>query len=154
VFQKVRGTDSVAVADLRSVHVVEKVRLGRNVGCDVWFTTADRHFRIHGDPPAATQRAFFTEHLGPAGVEVTSETVVRRADLLIEHWYTRSQVAAVWGVPVEDVDDLARRHEVPNREFTPRIGAMHGVNRTVQVFNPDDVHIVGRLSDPERAVRG
>jgi hypothetical protein len=148
VFRKVRGTESIAAADLRSVHVVEKVKLGRSTGCEVRFATADRQFtcpKTYTDPllvPAATLGGFFAGHLGPAGVAVTYETVVQRADLPIEEWYTRSQVAALWGVPVAGVDDLARRHEVPNRQFTPRVGAMHGVNRTVQVFNPDDVHLI------------
>jgi hypothetical protein len=148
VFKRVRGAETIAAAELRSVHVVEKIKLGRSTGCEIRFTTADRQFtcpRTFSNPllvPAATLDGFLTERLGPAGVEVTHETVVERAGLLVEHWYTRSQVAALWGVRVEEVDDLARRHEVPNRSFTPRVGAMHGVNRTVQVFNPDDVHIV------------
>lgn len=149
VFKKIRGSDSVSVAHLRSVHIVEKFRLGRSIGCDIWFTTADgRRFRCPksvSSPllvPAATLGGWFTERLGPAGVEVTSETVIERTHPPIEFWYERSQVAALWGVPIEDVDELVARLEVPRQEFTPRIGAMHGVNHTRRVFDPDDAHIV------------
>ncbi|GLZ00269.1 hypothetical protein [Actinoplanes sp. NBRC 103695] len=145
-FTKVRGTDAVAVADLRSVHVVETIELGRSIGCEVWFTTSDRRFRFPKiEPlrvPAAKLDGWFTERLGPAGVEVTSETVINRLNMTIEHWYTRSQVAAIWGIPVQSVDRLAALLEVPNQSFTPRFGAMRGVDLTVQAFNPDDVHLV------------
>ena len=136
VFQKVRGTDSVAVSDLRSVHVVEKIKLGRSIGSEARFTTLDRRFE---SSPLMVPAATLAERLGATGLEVTHETVTERAHLPIESWYTRSQVAAIWGVPVDD--DLLAQLKVPGQNYTPRIGAMHGVNHTRRVFNPDDVHL-------------
>ena len=149
VFKKVLGTDSMAVADLRLVNVVETLRLGQSTGSEILFTTAEGHTircpKSLGPSlmaPAAALGGWFTDRLGPSGVEVTYETVVKRAHLTIESWYTRSQVAAIWEVPREEVDGIVDLHEVRREAITPRVGAMHGVNRTMWLFDPDDVHTV------------
>jgi hypothetical protein len=147
-FKKLRGTDSMAVTDLRSVHVKEVFKVGKSAGCTIRFTSSERQFScpMSGTAPlgmsAAKLGEWFTERLGYAGVEVTDETVIERAYLPIDHWYTRYQVAAIWGVPIDEVDDLCVRLKVVNRRYIPRIGMMHGVNHPVQAFDPDDVYIV------------
>ena len=94
--------------------------------------------------PAATVGRWFANRLGPAGVEVAHETVLDRAYPTIENWYTANQVAAVWRVPVQDVSRIADRLAVRCQMFTPRVGALHGVNLrlTTMIYNPDDVYIV------------
>jgi hypothetical protein len=152
VFGKRRGSDVVAAAGLRSVGVVEKFRLGRGTGSEIVFTTADG--RTITCPatgigprlmvPAVTLGGWLADRLGPAGVEVTHEAVVEQANMTIENWYTAAQVAAVWRLPVRDVGPTADRLAVRSQVFTPRVGALHGVNRklTTTIYNPDDVHKV------------
>jgi hypothetical protein len=152
VFQKGRGSDVVAVADLRSVGVVERFRLGRSTGSEIVFTTVEGRgitcpATNSGDRlmvPAATLGGWFADRLGPAGVEVAHETVVEQTNLTVENWYTAAQVAAVWQVPVQDVEATAGRLAVRSQMFIPRVGALHGVNRelTTMIYNPDDVHMV------------
>jgi hypothetical protein len=152
MFKKVRGAESIAVADLRSVSVVEKFKLGGSTGSEIVFdTAAARSITCPGTilgprlmVPAATVGKWFADRLEPAGITVTHETVLERANPPIQNWYTAVQVAAVWQVPVQDVDRLADQLAVRSQMFTPRVGALHGVNRklTTMIYNPDDVHIV------------
>jgi hypothetical protein len=143
--RRIRGIDRIAVSDLRRVVIVERIKLGRSLGGEVALeTVAGPVVRC---PPAPAPRAtaaelvaWFTAHLGPAGVDVGHETVAERAHLPIENWYTAAQVAGLWHVPVNEVAALAGRLRVRTETYSPRIGAMHGVNPERSVYEPDDVH--------------
>lgn len=56
-------------------------------------------------------------------------------------------VAALWGVPAEEVDGLADRLDVRCEPFAPRFGA----TGTVRLCNPDDVHLVADQVPAARA---
>ncbi|MDI6103762.1 hypothetical protein QLQ12_34625 [Actinoplanes sp. NEAU-A12] len=145
--QRIRGADRIPVADLRRVVIVEGFKLGRSVGAEVVFeTAAGPVLRCPPGPqprmtaPALTD--WFTGHLAPAGVDVRYETAVVRAYPTIERWYETSQVAELWQVPASEVAGLARRLNVREQTFTPRVNVMYGGVGSHLVYEPDAVHEV------------
>jgi len=141
ILRRIRGVDRIAMSDLRRIVIVERVKLGRSLGGEVTLeTAAGPVVRCPPGPEPRALVAWFTAHLGPAGVDVRHETVAERAHLPIESWYSAAQVAGLWQVPVDEVAALAGRLRVRTETYSPRVGAMHGVNQERTVFDPDDVH--------------
>jgi hypothetical protein len=131
---------------------VEKLKLGRTTGGEITLETVAGPAVRFPVGPVAVLADWFAAHLGPAGVEVRRETEVERARLTIEHWYQAPQVAGLWQVPVSEVAALARRLRVQTETFTPRVGAPHGANPELTVYDPDDVHAAAPAVPPARTM--
>ncbi|MFI9772600.1 hypothetical protein ACIHJG_38035 [Streptomyces sp. NPDC052415] len=139
----------VAVADLRSVVVVERLRLGQRkslkvvlhtrggtVECEPGFNAPMSHVG------AGALLAWLTSQLGWAGVAVEYRATVDRNFVCPDEWWTRSHLAALWHVPVGAVDELVVRHGVRCYQYTPSAMAMHSPDKSVTVYDPDRAYEV------------
>ena len=145
----------VSAADLRSVVVVEGLRLGQRKSLKVVLHT--RGGTVECEPGfqapmsqvgAEALLAWLTSQLGSAGVAVEYRATVDRNFACPEEWWTRSHLAALWHVPVGAVDELAVRHDVRSYQYTPRAMAMHSPAKTVTVYDP------GRAYEVAEDLRG
>ncbi|MFE6335869.1 hypothetical protein ACFVOK_22095 [Streptomyces sp. NPDC057798] len=142
----------VAAADLRSVVVVERLRLGQRKSLKVVLHT--RGGTVECEPGfhapmsqvgAGALLAWLTGQLGSAGVAVEYRATVDRNFVCPDEWWTRSHLAALWHVPVGAVDELVVRHGVRCYQYTPPAMAMHSPAKTVTVYDPDGAYEVAEL---------
>lgn len=148
----------VAAADLRSVVVVEGLRLGQRKSLKVVLHT--RGGTVECEPGfqapmsqvgAEALLAWLTSQLGSAGAAVEYRAKIDRNFACPGEWWTRSHLAALWHVPVGAVDELAARHGVRSYQHTTRAMAMHSPARTVTVYDPDRAYEVAEELRGEHA---
>ncbi|MER5638057.1 hypothetical protein ABT095_13995 [Kitasatospora sp. NPDC002227] len=151
-------TSTVAVADLRRVVVHERLRLGRRTSIKV-VLHASRD-RVDCEPGLFAPLSevgtdlligWLTEQLGPAGVPVELQTEVQRNLLCPDEWWTPSEVATRWQVPVSTVDELAARHGVRAYGYTPRAAALTSPEAELTVYDPVRALEVAEAVRAERA---
>ncbi|MFE0459471.1 hypothetical protein ACFW1A_09450 [Kitasatospora sp. NPDC058965] len=142
-------SSTLAVTDLQRVVVSERLRLGRRASVTVVLHTT-------GGPVDCEPGLFsplsqvgtdllvewLTEQLDPAGVPVELRSDVRQRFVCPDEWWTRSELAARWQVPVSAVDGLAARHGVRGYRYTPRAAAMSSPHSVVTVYDPGRAHEV------------
>jgi hypothetical protein len=86
-------------------------------------------------------------------VAVECQTLVLKARLTVQQWWTQERVASEWGVPVADVVALALMWDVPRRLYLPRAAIYRyrdPMRKAKVLYNPDDVCAV---AEPIRAAR-
>ncbi|MEU5265860.1 hypothetical protein [Amycolatopsis sp. NPDC021455] len=133
-----RLSGATRTSALRSIAVIEHVKLAEPAGVEVEVRTADETVRsaerIDVDAHA------LTEWLSSLpGVEVERRKVVDRVNPTRDRWWRRPQVAAVWQVPADAVPVIADELGVRCDVFVPRAAAMQGNTHAIDVYDPDDV---------------
>ncbi|MEV6825317.1 hypothetical protein [Amycolatopsis sp. NPDC051102] len=123
---------------LRSITVIEHVKLAEPAGVELEVRTADDTVRgVERIDVAARTLAGWLSSL--PGVEVEHRKVVDRINPTRDRWWRHTQVAAVWEVPADAVPVIADELGVRCDVFVPRAGAMQGHTRAIAVYDPDDV---------------
>ncbi|MFD7029025.1 hypothetical protein ACFWAR_13430 [Streptomyces sp. NPDC059917] len=150
-------SSTVAAADLRRVVVVEGLRLGQRKSLEVVLHTDDGTVRCTpgfraplSQVDAGALLAWLTDRLGAGGAAVEHRAEVQRNFACPEEWWTPSQLAAQWDVPVGAVDELAVRHGVRSHRYTPRAVALHSPSTTATVYDPARAYEVAEELRGER----
>ncbi|GAB7109750.1 hypothetical protein JCM4814A_80650 [Streptomyces phaeofaciens JCM 4814] len=142
-------SSTVATADLQRVVVVERLRLGQRKSITVVLHT--RGGTVDCEPALLAPLSqvetealldWLTSQLGPAQAAVEHRTEVDRNFLCPDQWWTPSDLAALWHVPVSAVDELAVRHGIRSYQYTPRGAATYSAHRTMTVYDPSRAHEV------------
>ena len=155
-------SSTVAVADLQRVVVVERLRLGERKSLAVMLETREGTVKCEPAFRAPLSQAdtgalvdWLTGQLGPAQAAVDYRKEVDRNFLCPDEWWTQSDLAALWHVPADAVDELAAHHGVRSHRYTPRAFAMYSPARTMTVYDPARAHEVAEevreehVGDPE-----
>jgi hypothetical protein len=145
--KRISGETRVPMREVRRVTVLHRVKMGKPIGVDVVFHTATGEISC----PRVDDTSNLAEWLRDVlvGVEVERTRIVDRVHLTRDQWWPYARVAAEWGVPVEAVGALVDHLGVRSHFFTPRVGAMHGINQGVTLHDPDDVQeITDQLAEP------
>lgn len=145
--KRIFGETRVPMGEVRRVAVLHRVKMGKPNGVDVVFHTATGEINC----PRVDDTANLAECLRDVlvGVEVERTRIVDRLHLTMDQWWPYARVAAEWGVPVEAVGALIDHLGVRGHFLIPRVGAMHGVNQGVNLYDPDDVReITDQLAEP------
>jgi len=147
----------IPLGNLRRVAVVQRYKLGVLLDVRVVLETGLSSIDGEFDPAkratqpvdAAALAAWLSERLTPAGIEVERETVQVPASPGVEHWWPAWKVAAMWGVPVERVAEIANEHGVRSQGLALRYGARVRLGHDrPPLYSPDDVW---RLAQERRA---
>lgn len=147
VVRRVFGGTRAPMADVRRVTVLHRVKMGKPNGVDVVFHTATGEISCPRVEDASNLAEWLCDVL--VGVEVERTRIVDRVHLTRDQWWPGARVAAEWGVPVEAVGALIDHFGVRGHFFVPRVGAMHGINQGVNLYDPDDVQeITDQLAEP------
>ncbi|MFD5088939.1 hypothetical protein ACFVYP_33950 [Kitasatospora sp. NPDC058201] len=158
VIARLLRSSTVSAAGLQRVVVIERLRLGRRKSIAVVLHTREGA-AVKCEPafraPLCEVRTealidWLTARLGPTSVAVEHRTEVDREFLYPDEWWTGSDLAALWHVPVSAVDELATRHGVRSRRYTPRAGAMYSAPEAVTVYHPGRAHEVAGALRAER----
>jgi hypothetical protein len=158
VIARLLRSSTVAMADLRRVVVIERLRLGQRQSIKVVLhtgsgtvecepATSSPLSRIHA--PSLTD--WLTEQFGQVQVPVERRTEVERNFLCPESWWTRSHTAERWRVLAGEVDGIAVQRGVESYRYTPRAGAMSSPGTPVTVYDPGRAHDVADELRAERA---
>ncbi|KOX15218.1 hypothetical protein ADK67_41870 [Saccharothrix sp. NRRL B-16348] len=145
--KRIFGETRVPMGEVRRVTVLHRVKMGKPNGVDVVFHTATGEINC----PRVDDTANLAEWLRDVlvGVEVERTRTVDRLHPTRDQWWPYARVAAEWGVPVEAVGALIDHLGVRSHFLIPRVGAMHGVNQGVNLYDPDDVReITDQLAQP------
>ncbi|MEU7786278.1 hypothetical protein [Amycolatopsis sp. NPDC049159] len=133
-----RLSGATRTSALRSVAVIEHVKLAEPAGVEVEVRTADE--TVRGAERIDVDARTLAEWLSSLpGVEVEHRKVVDRVNPTRDRWWRRTQVAAVWEVPADDVPVIADELGVRCDAFVPRAAAMNGNTQAIDVYDPDDV---------------
>ncbi|MGW5718766.1 hypothetical protein ACWEVP_21525 [Amycolatopsis sp. NPDC003865] len=123
---------------LRSIAVLEHVKLAEPAGVELEIRTADEIVR--GAERIDVDARTLAEWLSTLpGVAVDRRKIVDRVDPPRDRWWRRTQVAAVWGTPADAVPVIAGELGVRCDVFVPRAAAMNGNVHAIDVYDPDDV---------------
>ena len=140
---------TVAAADLQRVVVVERLRVGQRKSIQVVLHTPAGTVECEPGFQAPMSQVgtealldWLTSQLGPAQVVVEYRTEVDRNFLCPDEWWTPSDLAALWHVPVGVVDELAVRHGIRSYQYTPRGAAMYSADKVTTVYDPARAHEV------------
>lgn len=141
-----RVSGATRTGALRSIAVIEHVKLAEPAGVELELRTADE--TVQGAERLEVDARTLADWLGSLpGVEVEHRKVVDRVNPTRDRWWRRPQVAAVWQVPADAVPVIAGELGVRCDAFVPRAAAMSGNTRAIDVYDPDDVQeITGGLS--------
>ncbi|WP_339135138.1 hypothetical protein WJM95_34945 [Streptomyces sp. f51] len=159
VIARSRRSSTVAAADLRRIVVVEGLRLGQRKSLSVVLYTPGGVVECEPGYRAPMSQvgteallAWLTSQLGSAGAEVEYLAKVDRNFACPGEWWTPSHLAALWHVPVSEVDELAVRHGVRSYQHTTRAMVMHSPAKTVTVYDPDRAYEVAEELRGEHAM--
>ncbi|OEJ21551.1 hypothetical protein AS594_39120 [Streptomyces agglomeratus] len=151
-------SSTTAMADLRRVVVIERLRLGQRRSIKVVFHTRSETVECEPAPFAPLSRVdaqeltgWLTEQLGQAQVPVERQTEVQRDSLRPDEWWTPSHTAQLWRVPVGEVDGIAAQRGVEIYRYTPRTSAMYSPGTSVTVYDPGRAYDVAEELRAERA---
>lgn len=151
-------SSTTAMADLRRVVVIERLRLGQRRSIKVVFHTRSETVECEPSPFAPLFRVdaqeltgWLTEQLGQAQVPVERQTEVQRDFLRPDEWWTQSHTAQLWRVPVGEVDNIAAQRGVEIYRYTPRANAMYSPGTSVTVYDPGRAYEVAEELRAERA---
>ncbi|MEV8441875.1 hypothetical protein AB0425_31220 [Actinosynnema sp. NPDC051121] len=145
--KRIFGETRVPMREVRRVTVLHRVKMGKPTGVDVVFHTATGEISC----PRVGDTSDLAEWLRDVlvGIDVERTRIVDRLNLTSDQWWPYARVAAEWGVPVEAVGALVDHLGVRSHFFTPRVGAVHGNNQGVNLYDPDDVQeITDQLAEP------
>jgi hypothetical protein len=149
VIARLLRSSTVAAADLQRVVVVERLRVGERKSIAVVLHTrggtVDCEPAFRAPLSQVDTRAlldWLTGRLGPAQAAVEYRTEVDGNFLCPDEWWTQSDLAARWRVPVNAVDELAARHGVRSYQYTPRAAAKYSAAETMTVYDPARAHEV------------
>ncbi|MEV6873100.1 hypothetical protein [Amycolatopsis sp. NPDC051128] len=133
-----RLSGATRTSALRSIAVIEHVKLAEPAGVEVEVRTADE--TVRGAERIDVDARTLTEWLSSLpGVEVERRKVVDRVNPTRDRWWRRTQVAAVWEAPADAVPVIADELGVRCDVFVPRAAAMQGNTHAIDVYDPDDV---------------
>nr|WSX54031.1 hypothetical protein OG409_36995 [Streptomyces sp. NBC_00974] len=148
-------SSTTAMADLRRVVVIERLRLGQRRSIKVVFHTRSETVECEPAPFAPLFRVdaqeltgWLTEQLGQAQVPVERQTEVQRDFLRPDEWWPQSHTAELWRVPVGEVDNIAAQRGVEIYRYTPRTSAMYSPGTSVTVYDP-----AGPTTSPKNSAR-
>jgi hypothetical protein len=151
---------TIATTDLQRVVLEERLKLGQLVGRKVILHARDdRQVTCAANSFALKTVStddlaeWLRERLRPLGVPL--QHVQHEAEFTCpDEWYTQGTVAALWQVPVDEVDPTARKRGIPTYTYTPRAFAMHSPQRTVVIYHPGRVHQVANELRAEQTSAG
>ncbi|MFE1826648.1 hypothetical protein [Streptomyces yangpuensis] len=152
VIARFMRSENVAVADLERVVIVERFRLGQRKSIKVvlhrgpgWEIDCEPAFHA---PLSLVDTQVLLDwlagRLGSARTAVEYRKVTDRNFSRPAEWWTQSDLAALWRVPVGAVDELAERHGVRRYAYTPRAAPAY----TLTVYDP------GRAYEVAEELRG
>ncbi|MFF8271817.1 hypothetical protein ACF059_31240 [Streptomyces sp. NPDC016562] len=151
-------SSTMAMADLQRVVVIERLSLGQRQSIKVVLHTRSEAVECEPgtsaplarvDAPALT--AWLTEQLGQVHVAVERQTEVKRDFLRPDEWWTQSYIAELWGVSVDEVDDIAAWRGVEIYRYTPRAAALYSPATSVTLYDPGRAYEVAGELRAERA---
>ncbi len=123
---------------LRSIAVIEHVKLAEPAGVELQVRTADE--TVQGAERIDVNARTLADWLSSLpGVEVEHQKVVDRVNTTRDRWWRPTQVAAVWEAPADAVPVIADELGVRCDTFVPRAAAMNGNTHAIDVYDPDDV---------------
>ncbi|MFK8905627.1 hypothetical protein [Streptomyces sp. YS-3] len=153
-------SSTVAAADLQRVVVVERLRAGQRKSLKVVLHT--RAGTVECEPGFQAPMSevglkalldWLTSQLGSAQVAVECRTEVDRNFVCPDEWWTESDLAALWHVPVDAVDKLVACHGIRSYSYTPRGAAMYSPDKTMTVYDPASAHEVAEKLRKQRTRR-
>ncbi|WP_328692875.1 hypothetical protein OHA37_00675 [Streptomyces sp. NBC_00335] len=151
-------SSTMAVADLQRVVVIERLSLGQRQSIKVVLHTRSETVKCEPARSAPLSRVdaqaltdWLTEQLGRSQVAVERQTEVKRDFLRPDEWWTPSHTAALWRVPVGEVDGIAAQRSVERHRYTPRAHAMYSPSTSVTVYDPGRAYEVAEELRAERA---
>ncbi|EOD64353.1 hypothetical protein [Amycolatopsis vancoresmycina] len=141
-----RLSGATRTSDLRSIAVIDHVKLAEPAGVELELRTADG--TVRGAERIDVDARALADWLGSLpGVQVEHRKVVDRVNPTRDRWWRSPQVAAVWNVPADAVPVIADELGVRCDTFVPRAAARNGNVRAIAVYDPDDVQeITGQLT--------
>lgn len=152
-------SSTVAAADLQRVVVVERLRLGQRKSITVVLHmrggTVDCEPAFLAPLSQVDTEAllnWLTSQLGPAQAAVEHRTEVDRNFLCPDQWWTPSDLAALWHVPVSAVEELAVHHGIRSYQYTPRGAATYSADKTMTVYDPSRAHEVAQELREEHTI--
>lgn len=151
-------SSTMAMADLQRVVVIERLSLGQRQSIKVVLHTGSE--KVECEPARSTPLSrvdaqaltgWLTEQLGQFQVVVERQTEVKRDFLRPDEWWTPAHTAALWRVPVGEVDGMAAQRGVERYRYTPRAHAMYSPATSVTVYDPGRAYEVAEELRAERA---
>jgi hypothetical protein len=153
-----RRSEVVAVADLSSIAVNGRTKLGHRSGLDIVLRlhsgkeiTCEADIYSVGRVTAKAIADWLEEQLGQAAVTVWWEDQADREFQCPEQWWPRAKLASLWDVPEGRVSAIAAQRNVRSYTYTPREFAMYSMNKTVTVYDPGRAYEVAKEFHSERS---